>query len=184
MTMASVGSAVQAACRKARQDALARAGTSDLAAAMRRAGQPIEATADVTPGDAGRRFSMRACGAAFVEVAVDPDLGETRVRRVVGAYGAGRIVNPRLARSQCLGGMIGGIGMALMEHSVVDPDLRGGARPSRQPPRREGCRRDSRPCGRSRAVAAFARAEPPREWRSERWCRRGRGPAARRSTGA
>ena len=37
-----------------------------------------------------------------------------------GAYGAGRVVNPKLARSQCIGGMIGGIGMALMEHAVVD----------------------------------------------------------------
>jgi xanthine dehydrogenase YagR molybdenum-binding subunit len=56
----------------------------------------------------------------FVEVAVDPDLGETRVRRIVGAYGAGRIVNPKTTRSQCIGGMIGGIGMALMEHAAVD----------------------------------------------------------------
>jgi xanthine dehydrogenase YagR molybdenum-binding subunit len=64
---------------------------------------------------------MHAYGAVFVEVAVDPDLGETRVRRIVGAYGAGRIVNPKTARSQCTSGMIGGIGMALMEHSVVDP---------------------------------------------------------------
>ncbi|HXX85654.1 MAG TPA: xanthine dehydrogenase family protein molybdopterin-binding subunit [Casimicrobiaceae bacterium] len=121
MTMASVGSAVQAACRRVREDALARAGVSDLADAMRRLGQPIEASADITPDDAGSRFSMHAFGAVFVEVAVDPDLGETRVRRIVGAYGAGRIVNPKTARSQCTGGMIGGIGMALMEHSVVDP---------------------------------------------------------------
>ena len=42
------------------------------------------------------------------------------MRRIVGAYGAGRIVNPKTTRSQCIGGMIGGIGMALMEHSVVD----------------------------------------------------------------
>jgi xanthine dehydrogenase YagR molybdenum-binding subunit len=120
MTMASVGSAVQAACRKARDDALARAGANDLTDAMRRIRQTIEASADVKPGDASQRFSMHAFGAVFVEVAVDPDLGETRVRRIVGAYGAGRIVNPKLTRSQCIGGMIGGIGMALMEHSVVD----------------------------------------------------------------
>jgi xanthine dehydrogenase YagR molybdenum-binding subunit len=121
MTMASVGSAVQAACRKAREDALARAGgANDLTDAMRRLGQPVEAAADVTPGDESQRFSMHAFGALFVEVAVDPDLGEARVRRMVGAYGAGRIVNPKTARSQCIGGMIGGIGMALMEHSVVD----------------------------------------------------------------
>jgi xanthine dehydrogenase YagR molybdenum-binding subunit len=120
MTMASVGSAVQAACRKVREDALARAGDGDLIAAMRRLGEPVEALAEVKPGDEGKRFSMHAFGAVFVEVAVDPDLGETRVRRIVGAYGAGRIVNPKTTRSQCVGGMIGGIGMALMEHSVVD----------------------------------------------------------------
>jgi xanthine dehydrogenase YagR molybdenum-binding subunit len=88
---------------------------------MRRIGKPIEASADVTPGDEGKRFSMHSFGAVFVEVAVDPDLGETRVRRIVGAYGAGRIVNPKTTRSQSIGGMIGGIGMALMEHAVVDP---------------------------------------------------------------
>src|SRR5437899_3312750 len=71
-------------------------------------------------GTPSQRWSMHSFGAVFVEVAVDPDLGETRVRRIVGAYGAGRIVNPKTARSQCIGGMIGGIGMGLMEHSVVD----------------------------------------------------------------
>jgi xanthine dehydrogenase YagR molybdenum-binding subunit len=63
---------------------------------------------------------MQAFGAVFAEVVVDPDLGMVRVRRAVGAYGAGRIVNPRLARSQCIGGMVGGIGMALMEQTVLD----------------------------------------------------------------
>ncbi|MCF6101654.1 xanthine dehydrogenase family protein molybdopterin-binding subunit [Mesorhizobium muleiense] len=121
MTMASVGSAVQAACRKVREDALARASANNIEEAMKRLGQAIEATADVAPGDETKRFSMHAFGAVFVEVAVDPDLGETRVRRIVGAYGAGRVVNPKIARSQCIGGMIGGIGMALMEHSVVNP---------------------------------------------------------------
>src|SRR5207302_5100573 len=58
LTMASVGSAVQAACRKAREDALARAGTNDLADAMRRLGQPVEALAEVKPGDEGQQFSM------------------------------------------------------------------------------------------------------------------------------
>src|SRR6266542_194083 len=80
----------------------------------------LVATTLPTPCAESQRFSMHAFGAVFVEVAVDPDLGETRVRRIVGAYGAGRIVNPKTARSQCIGGMIGGIGMALMEHSVVD----------------------------------------------------------------
>jgi xanthine dehydrogenase YagR molybdenum-binding subunit len=120
MTMASVGSAVQAACRRARDEALTRGGANDLVEAMRLLGQPVEASADVKPGDENTRFSMHAFGAVFVEVAVDPDVGETRVRRIVGAYGAGRIVNPKTTRSQCIGGMIGGIGMALMEHAIVD----------------------------------------------------------------
>jgi xanthine dehydrogenase YagR molybdenum-binding subunit len=122
MTMASVGSAVQAACRKVRDDALKHTQTSDIADAMRRLQRPIEATVTTSPDKgASERYSMHAFGAVFVEVAVDPDLGETRVRRIVGAYGAGRVVNPKLARSQCIGGMIGGIGMALMEHTIVDP---------------------------------------------------------------
>ena len=95
MTMASVGSAVQAACRKAREEALARGGANDLDEAMRRLGWPVEVMGDAAPGDGTKRFSMHAFGAVFVEVAVDPDLGETRVRRIVGAYGAGRIVNPK-----------------------------------------------------------------------------------------
>jgi xanthine dehydrogenase YagR molybdenum-binding subunit len=120
MTMASFGSAVQAACRRVREDALARGGANDLGQAMRRIGRPVEASADTKRGEEAQRFSMHAFGAVLVEVAVDPDLGETRVRRIVGAYGAGRIFNPKTTRSQCIGGMIGGIGMALMEHSVVD----------------------------------------------------------------
>ena len=87
---------------------------------MRRLGRPVEASGDVAPGEATKQFSMHSFGAVFVEVAVDRDLAETRVGRIVGACGAGRIINPKLATSQCLGAMIGGIGMALMEDAVVD----------------------------------------------------------------
>lgn len=84
-------------------------------------GAPVEATVNVTrDAETESKYSMHAFGAVFVEVSVDPDLGIARVRRALGVYGAGRIVNPRLARSQCLGGMIGGIGMALMEHTSLD----------------------------------------------------------------
>jgi xanthine dehydrogenase YagR molybdenum-binding subunit len=72
-------------------------------------------------GEERSRYSMHAFGAVFADVAVDPDLATVRVRRVVGAYAAGRIVNPKLARSQCTGGMVGGIGMALMEQTTLDP---------------------------------------------------------------
>jgi xanthine dehydrogenase YagR molybdenum-binding subunit len=59
-------------------------------------------------------------GAIFVEIGVDVELGEIRVRRVCGAFAAGRILNPLLARSQYIGGLIGGIGMALHEQTVTD----------------------------------------------------------------
>ena len=64
---------------------------------------------------------MHSFGAVFAEVAVDPDIGTITVRRLTGAYGIGRVVNPLLARSQCNGGMIGGMGMALMERTALDP---------------------------------------------------------------
>jgi xanthine dehydrogenase YagR molybdenum-binding subunit len=63
---------------------------------------------------------MNAFGAVFAEVAVDQDLGLVRMRRLLGAYAAGRIVNPMMARSQMISGMVGGIGMALMEQTIVD----------------------------------------------------------------
>lgn len=65
-------------------------------------------------------FSANGYGAIFVEVGVDPDLGEVRVRRCAATFAAGRILNARMAHSQYVGGLIGGIGMALHEH--VDTD--------------------------------------------------------------
>jgi xanthine dehydrogenase YagR molybdenum-binding subunit len=85
-------------------------------------GAPIEATANVARDqEVAQKYSMHAFGAVFVEVTVDPDLGMVRVKRALGVYAAGRIVNPRLATSQCVGGMVGGIGMALMERTALDP---------------------------------------------------------------
>jgi xanthine dehydrogenase YagR molybdenum-binding subunit len=85
-------------------------------------GQPVEATASAARNAAvAAGYSMHSFGAVLAEVAVDPDVGTIRVRRIVGAYGIGRVVNPLLASSQCTGGMIGGIGMALMERTVLDP---------------------------------------------------------------
>jgi xanthine dehydrogenase YagR molybdenum-binding subunit len=73
-----------------------------------------------SPDDADQRFSMHAYGAIFAEVAVDELLGSVRVRRVYGCYDAGRIINPKLAHSQAIGGMVGGIGMALLEGTHLD----------------------------------------------------------------
>ena len=86
----------------------------------RNGGRPIEGKAEAKPGDETQQYSMHAFGAVFAEVRVDRDLGIVRVARMVGAYGAGRVLNPKTARSQLYGGITFGIGMALMEHTITD----------------------------------------------------------------
>ncbi|GGT33133.1 xanthine dehydrogenase [Streptomyces atratus] len=66
-------------------------------------------------------YARHAFGAQFAEVAVDSRTGEVRVRRMLGVFAAGHILNPRTARSQFIGGMTMGIGMALTEGSTMDP---------------------------------------------------------------
>lgn len=79
-----------------------------------------EAEVESTPDAAAKKYSMHAFGAQFAQVQVDPDLGMVRVTKFLGTYGAGRILNPKTARSQMIGGIIMGIGMALHEETVVD----------------------------------------------------------------
>lgn len=80
-----------------------------------------EAEASVPANPDTEQYAMYAFGAQFAEVAVHADTGEIRVPRLHGTFAAGRIVNPRLARSQFLGGMTMGLGMAIMEQSLLDP---------------------------------------------------------------
>ena len=77
-----------------------------------------EATAVGPPDD---RYAMHAFGAQFAEAHVHADTGEVRVPRLLGVFAAGRIINPRTARSQFIGGMTMGLSMALHEKSVLDP---------------------------------------------------------------
>jgi xanthine dehydrogenase YagR molybdenum-binding subunit len=72
------------------------------------------------PGE-GMHWSMHSHGAVFCEVRVNTVTGEVRVSRVTGAYDCGRILNPKTATSQLRGGIIMGLGMALMEETQVDP---------------------------------------------------------------
>jgi xanthine dehydrogenase YagR molybdenum-binding subunit len=83
----------------------------------------MQAEAGATFGDLTQRYAQAAFGAHFTEVGVDIHTGETRVRRMLSVVAAGRILNPKTARSQCLGGMTMGIGAALMEEQVVDTRL-------------------------------------------------------------
>ncbi|HYG85019.1 MAG TPA: xanthine dehydrogenase family protein molybdopterin-binding subunit [Azospirillum sp.] len=126
----STGSAVALACRQIKEK-LGRLGTgNDPGAILRQAGldELVGDGSFTFPGGApfsgdgsGTPYAMRTWGAIFVEVGVDPELGLVRFRRAVGAYSAGRIVNPKTARSQMTGGIIWGWGKATMEESVQEP---------------------------------------------------------------
>jgi xanthine dehydrogenase YagR molybdenum-binding subunit len=71
-------------------------------------------------GDLDKEYRQSTFGAHFVEVAVDAATGETRVRRMLAVCAAGRILNPKTARSQVIGAMTMGVGAALMEDLVID----------------------------------------------------------------
>jgi xanthine dehydrogenase YagR molybdenum-binding subunit len=91
-------------------DILARAGLAEIEA--RGMGGPNPA--------AQAEYAMHAHGAVFAEVKVDPELGQIRVTRMVGAFAAGRIINPHLVKSQLFGGMIWGQSFALHEEAITD----------------------------------------------------------------
>ncbi len=82
--------------------------------------QGIAATGGIKPGDLLKHYAQASFGAHFAEVAVDADTGEVRVRRMLGVFGIGRVLNAQTARSQAIGGMVFGIGAALMEAAVPD----------------------------------------------------------------
>ena len=150
MTVASVGSAVKAACEKARSQALALAKQQQsplartknnkievadgklfdrdnpsveisYAEILAQANQEsLVAEATSAPGDEKQQYSMHSFSATFVEVRVDEMLGDINVSRVVSAVDVGKIINPKTAISQTIGGVVGGIGMALQEHTYLD----------------------------------------------------------------
>ena len=147
-TAASVGPAVLAACRQAREHAFAMAlsdkgaewtgvnsaglalkdgavtgpaGSVSLAEMLARRGvDSVAFEASAAPGEEKKTHSMHAFGAQFAEVRVDQDTGEIRVSRLAGAFDAGRILNAKTARSQIIGGITFGLGMALLEETMMD----------------------------------------------------------------
>ena len=68
-----------------------------------------------------KNYSMHAFGACFAEAHVDTDTGEVRIPRMTGVFAVGNVINAKTARSQFIGGMTMGLGMALHEESLVDP---------------------------------------------------------------
>jgi xanthine dehydrogenase YagR molybdenum-binding subunit len=89
---------------------LGRAGLAEIEARGKGAAEPA----------AQSSYAMHAHGAVFAEVKVDPELGQIRVTRLVGAFAAGRVINPRLVQSQIYGGMVWGVSFALHEEAVTD----------------------------------------------------------------
>jgi len=120
-TAASTGSAVKLAVEKLRDKLTAQRLVPDepWAAIVARSGQR-EITAEHKTEKRSETHSYHSHGAVFAEVRIDPELGELRLSRLVAAYAAGRILNPKTARSQFQGGIVWGIGMALHEHTVRD----------------------------------------------------------------
>jgi xanthine dehydrogenase YagR molybdenum-binding subunit len=86
----------------------------------RHGGVPVRAVRECRPGAEAHAYSMHSYGAVFAEVHVDPDLGVITVPRIVAAYGVGQLLNRKTGRSQLLGGITWGLGMALMEKTELD----------------------------------------------------------------
>ena len=132
----SATAGVYAACLKLREAVAQKAGLSSTDAAFAnghvRVGsrslplgevageQGLVAEDSIEFGDLNKKFELATFGAHFVEVGVDGATGETRVRRMLAVCAAGRILNPKTARSQVIGGMTMGVGAALMEELAVD----------------------------------------------------------------
>jgi xanthine dehydrogenase YagR molybdenum-binding subunit len=126
-TASSVGSAVKAACDKLRERLFDLARRLDdsravsLTDVMRHSGiETIEEEATSEPSKKQEDYALYSHSAVFAEVQVDEDLGTVRVTRIVSAVAGGRVLNPKTARSQILGSIVWGIGMALEEESVLD----------------------------------------------------------------
>ena len=119
---ASVGPAVIGVCNALKKNVVDLAGSwPNDPAQLAKLPLPVEAEFKSEPSKEEReKYSYQSFGAIFVEVIVDL-LGQVRIKRVVSVYDVGKILNPRLARSQIMGGNLFGFGMALMEATVPDP---------------------------------------------------------------
>jgi xanthine dehydrogenase YagR molybdenum-binding subunit len=84
-------------------------------------GDGIDADGEIAPGRTAKDFSQQSYGAHFAEVGIDGSTGEIRLRRMLGVFTAGRVLNAKTARSQAIGGMVFGVGAALHEEMTLDP---------------------------------------------------------------
>ena len=101
-------------------DGMVRAGERVVPLAEAAGDEGLVAEDAIEYGDLDKKYQQSTFGAHFVEVGVDADTGEIRVRRMLAVCAAGRILNPKSARSQVIGAMTMGVGAALMEELAVD----------------------------------------------------------------
>ncbi len=102
------------------EDGKVKSGNRSVSLAEAAGDAGISAEDSIEFGDLTKTYAQATFGAHFVEVGVDSATGEIRVRRMSGAFAAGRILNPKSARSQVIGAMTMGVGAALMEDAIVD----------------------------------------------------------------
>ena len=122
---ASTAPAVVAACQEIRRKLSGANGSGSLSAAFQASGlDSIEETSATTPiFGQNDQFTFQSFGAHFIEVRVKEDIGRIRVSRIVSVFDCGRIISPKTARSQFIGGIVFGIGHALLEELVYDPQI-------------------------------------------------------------
>ncbi len=131
---ASIGSAVYVACKAIREELAAKVGTSEEELDLHEGktatgaaltdlleGRDLAREGHYEPGDIEDDYTASGFGAFFAEVRVNHYTGETRVDRMLGAFGFGRVLNAKTARSQCIGGITWSIGVALTEALEFDP---------------------------------------------------------------
>ncbi|WP_062205294.1 aldehyde oxidoreductase molybdenum-binding subunit PaoC [Aureimonas sp. AU12] len=102
------------------EDGMVRVGNTSVALGDAARDGEIVAEDTIEFGDLDKTHQQSTFGGHFVEVGVDAATGEVRIRRMLAVCAAGRIINPKSARSQVIGGMVMGAGSTLMEHLVVD----------------------------------------------------------------
>ena len=131
---ASIGSAVVIACQAIREQIAGKLGMTEDRLALKNGGasggesfaqilggQALTEEGHYEPGEIADNYTASSFGAFFTQVRVNRHTGETRVDRMLGAFGVGRVLNARTARSQCIGGMVWCIGSALTEALLFDP---------------------------------------------------------------
>ncbi|MEH2289664.1 xanthine dehydrogenase family protein molybdopterin-binding subunit [Nostoc sp.] len=123
MMTASLVPAVMSACEQVLKTANAKTAQEAFATLSQSGQAAIEATASSAPGDETKKWAFQSWGAHFCEVSVDEEIGRLRVTRWVSVMNIGRVINSKTVASQVRGGVIMGIGQALMEECQVDPNI-------------------------------------------------------------